>query len=62
MVIVGGQEEQDAEIVGSGHVSLVPGVPRHPPWLGVPKDRVMPPPPWARVDGVYEPENIFQIV
>lgn len=45
VVVVGGQEEQDAEIVGSGHVSLVPGVPRHPPWLGVPKDRLMPPPP-----------------
>lgn len=61
-VVVGNQEEQDAEIVSSGRVSLVPGVPQSPPWAGVTTVKIIPPSPWAKVDGIYKLERVFQFV
>lgn len=53
MVVVKIQQEQDADLASSGHVSLIPGVPGGSPWSGNPKGRVMLPLPRSKVDQVY---------
>lgn len=52
-MVVGNQEEQDAELVSSGHLRLVLGVAQGPSWAGVPKAKIIPPSSWAKADGVY---------